>query len=79
MALANDIIFQGALSITPSDTVNLTRSVCGLIANVNGTASIVTERGETVTIPLNTQQVVYISVTRGTATGTTATGIVGFY
>ncbi len=79
MALANDIVFQNAVAITTSDTVNLTRNVCGLIATGAGNASVLTEGGQTVTIPLNAQQVIYLSVTRVNATGTTATGIVGFY
>ncbi len=79
MALANDIIFQNAVAITPSDTVNLTRAIAGIIATGAGNASVVTEGGQTVTIPVNSQQVIYLSITRVNATGTTATGIVGFY
>jgi len=78
MALANDIIFQNGLAITPSDTVDLTRAVQGLCATTAGVASVITEGGQTVIVPVTTQPI-YLSVTRVRATGTTATGIVGLY
>ncbi len=78
MPLANDIIPQRAISITPSDTVNLTRAVQALSCTGPGNASIVTEGGDVVTIYLGTSQF-SVSVSRVNATGTTATGIVGWY
>ena len=78
MALANDIIPQNGLSITPSDSTNLSRCVQALSCTGPGNASILTEGGQTVTIYLGTSQF-SVSVQRVNATGTTATGIVGWY
>lgn len=76
--IANDIIFQNALAVTASDANDLAHVCYGLVATTAGVASVITEGGTTVIVPVGTQPI-YLSVTRVRATGTTATGIVGLY
>lgn len=74
----NDTAFTSAAAVTPSDTVDLTHVAYGLAAGTAGLASVVTQDGQTVTVPL-TNTPLLLAVTRVRLTGTTATSIVALW
>ncbi|MEO1656124.1 MAG: hypothetical protein AAFR65_00255 [Pseudomonadota bacterium] len=66
------------MSVTPNDGSDLAFPVRGLMVAGAGNVSVVTTKGDTVTLPALQPGVQYaILATRVRATGTTATGIVG--
>lgn len=71
-------MFRTAFAITPSDTVALTRPCQSFTVGVAGNVSVLTAAGETVVIPVIAGFVYPLLVNRVNATGTTATGVVGF-
>jgi hypothetical protein len=69
---------QGVVAITPSDTVNLTKSIRGFMIGTAGDVSVAMGDGSTAIMPSCAVGVEYMGkITRINATGTTATGIVG--
>lgn len=77
MAVRLDNIPADAFAITPSDTASI--AAASLWTGSGGTISVVTEAGTTVAfanVPAGT--VLRLRVTKVRATGTSATGIVGF-
>lgn len=72
----NDLFPNDAAAITPSDTAWL--SLVGLMVTVAGNVAVTTGAGNAVTIPVAVGQVLELAITQVKATGTTATGIIGF-
>ena len=70
---------DNALSITPSDSSDLTNMPRALCCLVSGTVRVVTKGGATVDLYLVAGSPLPIRVSRVHATGTTATGIVGIW
>ncbi|MEM0928077.1 MAG: hypothetical protein AAGI89_02185 [Pseudomonadota bacterium] len=67
------------LSVTPDDANDLSFPIRGLMVAGAGDVRVVTIKGDTVTLPALQPGMQYaILATRVLATGTTATGIVGF-
>jgi hypothetical protein len=79
MAFKNDEVFTSAAAVTPADGTDLAHVAYGLVATVAGVASVVTEDGQTVVVPLAIGVPLLLSVVRVRATGTTATGIVALW
>ena len=69
--------FLGAVSVTPSDTINLTDPVSSLYIGVTGNIKVDMASGETVTFLSVPVGVLNIAVKKVYATGTTATSIIG--
>lgn len=66
------------LAVTPNNGADLAFPIRGLMVASAGDVSVVTLRGDTVTLPALQPGMQYaILATRVRATGTTATGIVG--
>lgn len=71
---------RGAISITPSDTVDLSRHTKGLFIGGAGNIKVDMSDGSTVTLTGIAVGVIHsISVRRVYATGTTATALVGLF
>lgn len=71
--------FRDIVPITPSDTTVFSDVLCGLLITGNGgNVAIVTEAGNTRTVPVVASQILPVGVQKVLATGTTATGIMGF-
>jgi len=72
--------FNHALAVTPNDTTDLPHTIAGFIPGAAGNVKLDTAGGETgVTIAVVAGQYYGIRSTRIYSSGTTATGIVGFY
>jgi hypothetical protein len=74
--------YQHVLLITPADGADLTDATRGISIVVAGALKVVTVGGETVVIPSGALAIGIIhplEVVRVWSTGTTATGIVGYY
>ena len=69
----------GAFAITPSDTVDLIRETRAIYAAGAGNISVVWQAGDTTTEPVAAGERLPWRIVRVRATGTTATGIRGFY
>lgn len=69
----------GVLSVTPSDSVDLTYAVRAIRVTVGGTVKITCGDGTTVTCAFTDGETRAITATRIWATGTTSTGIEGMY
>lgn len=78
MSTIDAVTYYDAVTITPSDTPPATQVVyAGLGCTTAGTATVVTARGNTVTISLTLGPPYPLAVVQVKATGTTAAGIVG--
>ena len=69
----------GAFAITPNDTTDLIRETREIYVGGAGNISVVWQTGDTTTEPVAAGERLPWRVTRVRATGTTATGIRGFY
>ncbi|MBB2714073.1 hypothetical protein N2597_04370 [Rhizobium sophoriradicis] len=69
---------QGIVSVTPSDTVSLTKPIRAFMVTVTGNVSAVFADGSTDIIPGCVPGIQYMAkITRINLTGTTSTGIKG--
>lgn len=73
-----DISGSDPFSITPSDSVDLTKPVRGVSITVSGTIKITKYDGSTDTLTFPAGGPFPMRAQRVWATGTTATGLVGF-
>tara|TARA_R110000796_G_scaffold224571_1_gene340887 strand:- start:224 stop:478 length:255 start_codon:yes stop_codon:yes gene_type:complete len=72
----NTGVARGIISVTPNDsTDNVPEQCIGLYAGSGGDITIITELGDTVTIPIAPLSPLYVAVSRVKSTGTTATNI----
>jgi hypothetical protein len=71
--------YENAFDITPSDVADLVRPTTGLTVTVGGTVRVLMGGGQTVTIQMDAAIIYPLRVTRVFSTGTSATGIVGFF
>ncbi|QIG67388.1 hypothetical protein EVB39_059 [Rhizobium phage RHph_TM3_3_9] len=70
---------QGIVTVTPSDTVPLTKAIRGFMVTVAGDVSAVFADGTSGVMPGCTPGIQYMGkITRINLTGTAATGIKGF-
>ena len=69
----------GVLTVTPSDTVDLTKVVRAIRANTAGTVQITSIDGTTCLLNFWAGETRPVGATRIWATNTTATGIEGLY
>ena len=70
---------QGVLTVTPSDTVDLTKVVRAIRANTAGTIRITSVDGTIGNLNFLAGETRPVACTRIWAAGTTATGIEGMY
>lgn len=70
---------SNVFSVTPSDSADFTRPTTAIMANVAGDISVVTVGGDTATLTVLAGVMYPIRCVRVNSTGTTATGITGFY
>jgi hypothetical protein len=74
------ITFSRAVAITPNNSADLATPVKAIITGTSGTLKVdMTGVGAGVTIQVIAGQQYQISVKKVYATGTSATGIIGFY
>ncbi|QIG67864.1 hypothetical protein EVC29_064 [Rhizobium phage RHph_Y52] len=70
---------QGIVSVTPSDTVKLTKPIRGFMVTVAGDVSVLMTDGTSGVMPGCTPGIQYMGkITRINLTGTAASGIKGF-
>jgi hypothetical protein len=69
----NNMPALDAVSITPSDSVDLTVPVRAIFANVAGTLNVITMGGTTISFTVTASQLLPVAVSRVKATGTTVT------
>lgn len=70
-------MYVDAVGITPSDSATLPYPTHALMVGVAGNVRVVTARGSTQQLALIPGYIYPLAVKQVTATGTTATGIVG--
>ncbi|MDO6587342.1 hypothetical protein Q4543_17660 [Salipiger sp. 1_MG-2023] len=69
-----------AASVTPSDSTDLSAVSRAIMVGVSGDVAVITQGGETVTLPSLQAGLPYaVRVSRILSTGTTATGIVALW
>ena len=71
--------YSNAAAVTTSDSTDITPPVWGFTVGASGNVSVITNGGQTVTIPVIAGFFYPLRVNRFRATGTTATGIVGYW
>jgi hypothetical protein len=71
--------FTNARAIIPSDAINLPGAISAFTVGVGGTVTLTTVNGQIVQIVAVAGFVYPIQVTKVAATGTAATGIVGYW
>lgn len=77
--MRNDQYPNSAIAVAPSDTTDLAKPACGLMAGTAGDIAIVTINGDTVILKACAAGIpIPIGVIRVKATGTTATNITAF-
>lgn len=74
------LVPTGIVSITPSDTVDLSKSIRAFMVTVAGDVAVIMVDGTTGTYPECSPGIQYLGrIRRVKDDGTDATGIVGFY
>lgn len=77
--MLNPRSFIGAAAITPHAANNLPRSIRGIMCTVAGNVHAITQDGSDVTFPIPVGVILPISIDAVRVTGTTATGLIGFW
>ncbi|MBO9131729.1 hypothetical protein J5289_16225 [Rhizobium sp. B230/85] len=73
------LVPQGVIAVSPSDTADLTKPIRGFMVTSAGNVSVVMSVGSAAVMPGCLVGIQYMgAISRIKATGTTATGIVGF-
>lgn len=74
------MLFRNASAITPSDTTNLPGVISGIGVGASGTVAVDTAGGsKNVTLTLTAGFVLELQITKVYNTGTSATGINGYW
>jgi hypothetical protein len=75
----DDAVYNHALAVTPSDTVNLATPTHALLVGSSGVVQAVFQNGAVVALTVTGPIVLPVKVMRVNATSTTATGLVALY